>query len=141
MGDLREYYAHCAIPKPEARQRVKARTDRKSALSTKDVRGYVFARERNLCRCCRSRDAESLHEIKFKSLGGKVSRKNSIAVCGDGVRGCHGFCQRHEIVVGYSPLGAEGELIFTPETSVAEWMKVKLGEQILSKPMVEMEAE
>jgi hypothetical protein len=43
--------------------------------------------------------AESVHEIVPKSLGGKVSLENSIPVCGDGVRGCHGLLQRHEVIV------------------------------------------
>lgn len=38
-----------------------------------------------------------MHELKFRSQGGRVCPENSVAVCGDGVRGCHGFLQRHEI--------------------------------------------
>lgn len=134
-------YSLFAIPKPPPRVREKVKKDRESGKSVKDVRAYCFARERNLCRCCRLRPADSLHEIKPRSLGGKVSRKNSVALCGSGTTGCHGFCQSHGIDIGGSILGAEAELLFTAVTKhAAEWMRIALGEQIESKPMIEMEA-
>jgi hypothetical protein len=134
--------ARLAFPKPEARVKTKRREDKKHGDHVSDVRAYVFGRERHICRCCRFRPAASMHEVKPKSLGGKVSRKNSVALCGDGVQGCHGFCQRHQIAVGASILGAEAELVFTPETeSAAEWLRIKVGEQIVSPPMQETEIE
>lgn len=39
----------------------------------------------------------SVHELVFKSLGGKVSLENSVTVCGSGTTGCHGYLQSHEI--------------------------------------------
>lgn len=71
----------------------------------------MFERENYRCRCCGAR-AESMHEILPRGRGGKVSRENSVALCGDGVRGCHGKCQRYEIrIIGND---AEGELQFVP---------------------------
>lgn len=86
-------------PKPTPRRILKARKRQTQRANTAEVRRYVFNREHGLCRCCRFKVAESMHEIQARSLGGKVSKQNSIAVCGDGVRGCHGRLQRHEIIV------------------------------------------
>lgn len=103
-----------ALPKPESRKRVKAREDRAYAKHVKAIRAAVFARERGICRCCGYVAAESMHEIVFRSQGGKVSMENSIAVCGDGVRGCHGRLQRHEYTVRLISKrnGAQGGLAF-----------------------------
>lgn len=84
-------------PKPKTRKQLKARKKRQAAKEIRAVRAYVFERERGICRCCGWMPAESMHELRPRSLGGKVSRDNSVAVCGDGVRGCHGKLQRHEI--------------------------------------------
>lgn len=71
----------------------------------------MFERDGNRCRCCGA-PAESMHEILPRGRGGVVSRENSIALCGDGVRGCHGKCQRYEIrIVGDN---AEELLVFVP---------------------------
>jgi hypothetical protein len=91
--------ASVACPKPEPQKRTKARKRRVKRVAVRDVRTYVFARERGICRCCGRMAAESLHELTFRSLGGIVSKENSIAVCGDGTRGCHAKLQRHEITV------------------------------------------
>ena len=100
------------------------------------IRVYVFAREQEICRCCRLRRAESMHELKFRSQGGKVSKRNSVALCGDGVQGCHGFLQRHEI--GWrsnEPQRAEDLLQFAPLTrAAADWMRVEKGLWIASMP-------
>jgi hypothetical protein len=129
-----------AHPKPEPRKRVKARERRSFADHVKAVRDYVFGRERGTCRCCRARAAESMHELVFRSLGGKVSRKNSVAVCGDGVRGCHGLLQRHEVIHGAGVLGAESTLMFTPVTlRAADYMRINKNETIVSPPMRETE--
>ncbi len=123
----------CAVPNffPEA-----------TVKSWPEIRAYVFARERNVCRCCRKRRAESMHEIVFRSAGGKVSKTNSIAVCGDGVRGCHGFMQRHEISVYLGERGAEATIGFKPRTELAsEWLLLKQNEYLESPVMVDAEAE
>lgn len=133
-----------ALVKPESRRRIQGRKKRQQSKVTKDVRAYVFARERNLCRICRLRPAESMHELRFRSLGGKVSRMNSVAVCGDGVRGCHGFAQRNEISYRFFDddvsIGAEGDIDFKPLTAAAaEWLKCRVGHVIESPPMVQTE--
>lgn len=131
--------------KPEPRRKTKARADRQERTATTTVRDYVFARERNLCRCCRLRPAASMHEIKSRGAGGKRTRKNSIAVCGVLVHeepSCHTFLQEYQIVVGASVLGAEAELLFTAQSSAAaDWLHIKVGEQILSRPMAAVEAD
>lgn len=140
-GALREYYETCGIKKPEPRTRTKGRRDRLQQDHVGKTRAYVFGRERDLCRCCRKRAAESMHELRFKSLGGKVSRRNSIAVCGDGVRKCHGFLQRNEIRYEATELGAEDVLVFTPTNSAsADWIQIALGQSMKSEPMIVMEA-
>jgi hypothetical protein len=129
-----------AVCKPEPRKRTKARKVRVRRDRTAEIRAYVFARERDICRCCRMRAAESMHELRPKSLRGRVSRTNSVAVCGDGVRGCHGFLQRHEISFTAGIEGAEGPLLFTPEKlSAAEWLHIGTDKRLLSEPMRSLE--
>lgn len=129
------------LAKPERRAKAKARLERKRVKGVHEVRMYVMGRERYRCRCCRLRTANSLHEIQFRSQGGKVSRRNSIAVCGDGVNGCHGFMQRHEVSVSIGLEGAEGDLKFTPHTqAAADWMRVKAGETVESPIMQYVES-
>lgn len=46
---------------------------------------------------------------------------NSVAVCGDGVRGCHGLLQRHELDWDGD---AEAILLFAPRSPAAKrWME------------------
>lgn len=129
---------------PKPRTRIKTRRKPKAerdAISA--VRQYVFGRERDTCRVCRCRLAQSMHEIVSRGRRGKVSRKNSIAVCGQLGNGheCHGLCQRYEVVIEMPPEGAEGPLRCTAKTrAAADWLKVKVGETIESLPMVYMEA-
>ena len=93
------------------------------------TRDYVFARERHVCRCCQFRHADTMHELIPRSIGGKRSASNSVAVCGDGVRGCHGFLQRHEIKWTSDGEGAEGTLLFTAMTRAsARWVEITLGD-------------
>lgn len=100
------------------------------------VRRAVFEREASICRCCQVRGAASLHELRFRSLGGKRSLENSIATCGDGVRGCHGFLQRNEITYQKTtPAGADGRLVFTVTTpAAAKWLGQELGHSWPSDP-------
>jgi hypothetical protein len=137
-------YAGFAQPKPISRKRLKARAKREKRDKTAEVREYVFTREMGLCRCCRFRRAESMHEIRFRSQGGKVSRKNSIAVCGNGVEGCHGRLQRHEIQCGiaHHGEGADGRLYFQPHTSEAgEWLRVERLNSVESGPTPQIRGE
>lgn len=103
-------------PKGPTRKQLKAKRKRRHRRHVRIVREYVFARERDLCRCCRSRAAHSMHELLPRSLGGKVSRANSVAVCGTGTTLCHGYLQRHEIAWSGGTEGAEGTLYFRPQT-------------------------
>lgn len=114
MTNRERFRASAPISAGVPRRILKARRKREKFKTTAEVRVYVFGRERNICRCCRKRAAESMHELKFRSQGGKVSKKNSVAVCGDGVRGCHGMLQRHEIEYFAGPNGAEAALTFWP---------------------------
>ncbi len=141
--DREKYYSAAPISKGTPKRILKARKKREHAMSVSEIREYVMARERNVCRCCRKRRAESMHELKFRSQGGKPSRKNSVGVCGDGVRGCHGFLQRHEIEWFTGPYGAEETVTFWPNKSQAacDWLAIKIDESIESAPMREMEAE
>ena len=134
-------YSGFAIPKPEPRKRIKAREKRAKVKTDAEVREYVFMRERNICRVCRKRQAESRHELQFRSQRGKVSKTNCVAVCGDGVRGCHGFLQRHEIQWFGGPRRAEETLTFWPNKSqqACDWLAIKMDESIESAPMREME--
>lgn len=120
-------------PKPKGwRARQTAKKFRLKTRGNGAIREYVFEREQGMCRCCRCRRADSMHELLFRSLGGKVSKRNSVAVCGDGVRGCHGYLQRNEIDWQGD---AEERLSFQPLTKrAAEWMRIKLGLWIVSMP-------
>lgn len=131
-----------ACPKPEPRKRVKARKVRQHRTRVHEIRDYVFMRERDICRCCRVRAAHSMHELQFRSVGGKVSKANSVAVCGSGTTLCHGFLQQHDIAWSGDIEGAEGTVSFTPlNERAASHLRIKLGESIVSPPMRDMEAE
>lgn len=129
--------------KVRTRIKVKAKPKAERDRITK-VRQYVFARERHLCRCCRLRRAESLHEITPRARCGPISKTNSIAVCGQLGNGpeCHGRLQRHQILVERShSLGAEATLYFVPtDQSSRDWMKLGERHGMESPPMVDMEA-
>lgn len=139
---LDDYYRTAPLAKPEPRKKSKARQKRHKLANTHAVHDYVFGREREICRICRWRSAGSMHELRFRSLGGKVSRKNSVAACGTGVTGCHGLAQKNEIAYKETELGAEGVLWFQAKTkAAADWLKVKVGQWIESPPMIQMEQE
>lgn len=133
-----------AAPKPiKTIRQVKDRAKRQKGTRAAEVRVYVFARERDVCRCCRKRRAESRHELRFRSLGGKINRQNCVAVCGDGVQGCHGFLQRNEIAYAFAEpaLGAESVVLFTVKSAAAaDWMQIGQGIVLVSEPMCVMEA-
>ena len=113
----------CAKPKgaEPTRKQVKAERDRGESKAVKAVRAAVFERERNLCRCCGHRKADSMHEIRPRSLGGRVALENSIGSCGSGTTGCHGLMQCHRIrVIGKD---ANKPLQFEPaDAGAREWM-------------------
>lgn len=133
-----------SIMKPEPRKKTKARAKRRQATYVDEVRVYVFGRERNICRCCRFREAHSMHEIRFRSLGGKISKSNSIAVCGTGTTLCHGLLQQGQIQVmapaEHGVYDAERTLWFQASTVLAaEHLRVRVGQWIGSPPMIDTE--
>lgn len=130
------FYDVCAIPKGERQRRLgKARKRRAEWQRSQVTRDYVFERERDHCRICLRRFAQTMHELIFRSLGGKVCISNSVAVCGDGVLGCHGYAQRHEIDWRGGEDGAEGILEFCPMTTAAAiYMGVPINRWIRSAP-------
>jgi len=81
-----------------------------------------------------------MHEIKPRSLRGRVGKTNSIAVCGSGTTGCHGYLQAHRIDIVASSTGAEGGLYFVPrDMGARNWMKLERLHGLESLPMVAME--
>ena len=132
-----------AVPKPEQRKRMKARKDRQESAQDAKVRAYVFAREQHMCRICGIRPATSRHELRFRSLGGKVTKENCVAVCGDGIHGCHGFAQRNTILYAFMDAvnGADGTIIFIPKMlRAAKWLRCDFGRCVVSPPMKQRES-
>ena len=108
-------------PKPGHFKRVKAARKRKRRVQTDIVRPAIFDKAHNVCVCCRRRPAQSMHEVKPKSLGGQVSMDNSIPVCGSGTTGCHGYLQQNKIVVSTA---TDGRRTFVPRYDDAKrWMR------------------
>lgn len=70
------------------------------------VRIILAARSGGLCERC-GRPGQSLHHRKNRSQGGPWSASNCVWVCGDGVRGCHGW-------IGQHPLAAKDEGFAVP---------------------------
>lgn len=138
--ELRAYYETAGIPKTYRVKKTPRRIRTKAKPKAErdriaEVRDYVRGRERGRCRCCRFRAGQSMHELKPRSLGGKVSRKNSVWVCGDGVNGCHGLIQRHEIGTAYIEDGAEGLVKFVAHSErAATWLRIQQHHWIESGP-------
>jgi hypothetical protein len=128
--------------KPEPRKKAKERTIQVYADFVGRIRAFVFGRERGICRCCRKRLAESMHELESKGAGGKVSKRNSIAVCGLLVHAspsCHTYLQQNKIGWSGGPRRAQGTLLFWPKTQrAADWLGVKRHERIESPVMREI---
>jgi 5-methylcytosine-specific restriction endonuclease McrA len=77
----------------------------------KEVKAAVWKRDGGKCRVCGDA-AQEMHELEFRSLGGKRSLENSIAVCAFGSRhNCHRLLQKHEIEVQGE--NANKRLVFT----------------------------
>ena len=138
-----------ACPKPPKRAKKTRQRIRRTRKPTgerdriAEIRDYVFARERGWCRCCRARRAESMHELRSRGAGGKISKRNSVAVCGQLGNGpeCHGQLQRKAITYTAPGIGAEGTLYFMPMTPQArDWMKLGVQHGLESPPMRECEA-
>lgn len=70
-------------------------------MSERDCRRIVYARSEKLCeRCCRNGPYLSVHHRKKRSQGGGWSPSNCVLLCGDGVRGCHGWIEHHPTDAG-----------------------------------------
>lgn len=59
------------------------------------TRKLVAARSGGQCEMCGMARAESVHHRRKRSQGGPWSATNCVAVCGDGLRGCHGWIEGH----------------------------------------------
>ena len=71
-----------------------------------DVRDAVFTRDGARCRVCGGPGTE-IHELRFRSLGGQISERNSVCVCAR----CHTRLQTHRLRVGGA--NANQSLVFT----------------------------
>lgn len=132
-------------PKPEPRQRTQGRKVRVSRAVTRDIRAYVFDREQSICRCCRLRPAESMHELKSRGSGGKVSKRNSIAVCGQivgAVPSCHTYLQSNAISYTTGIYGADDVITFCPRSEAAsEWLRLPIYTVLESGPTPQIRGE
>lgn len=59
------------------------------------TRALVAERSGGWCEICGVMRAESVHHRRKRSQGGPWSASNCVHVCGDGVRGCHGWVEHH----------------------------------------------
>lgn len=117
-----------AFPKGETRHRRKARKKRARSTHISSTRAYVFEREGGICRCCRRRAAESMHElISAGAMGSRMKAtnpSNCVAVCGrlvGSMPSCHTYLQRNDISWEGD---AEGDLRFTARTPAAQrWLE------------------
>ena len=75
----------------------------------KSVKAQVFARDGGKCRVCGG-PAQEMHELVFRSLGGKRSLENSIAVCNYQGRNCHRLLQR--LCIEWEGADANARVVF-----------------------------
>lgn len=80
-------------PKPTPRivGQIRRRKDRDA--HEREIKAAVRKRDRGRCRVCGD-PATEVHEMRFKSLGGTVSMRNSIAVCAWPTGNCHALLQQ-----------------------------------------------
>ncbi len=113
--------ADIRLHKPTPRVVTKKIRDAKIEEHRQTVRDAVFTRDQGICRCCRAHATE-MHELRFRSLGGKRSLYNSIAVCTalSGGNNCHRLLQTHVIAYAFKNhrIGANGPIIFNMGTRV-----------------------
>jgi hypothetical protein len=111
-----------AFPKGQTRPEAKAAKRQIEENIRRAVKREVFQREQGKCRCCGG-PAQELHELRFRSLGGKRSLKNSIAVCNYRGKNCHRLLQVHVIKVELLNhiLGANAPLLFRRDGK--EWTR------------------
>jgi hypothetical protein len=108
------------LKKPIPRVVTKKIRDKQIEQHRQTVREQVFARDQGICRCCRAHATE-MHELRFRSLGGKRSLDNSIAVCTAlGGNNCHRMLQTNVITYAFKSAtrGANGPIVFNVGTRV-----------------------
>ena len=87
-----------ACPKPPPRVLEKAKRAKAIEAERIAVKRAVWQRDKATCRVC-GKPAEEMHELRFRSLGGRRSLENSIAVCTWRGHNCHRLLQSHAIEV------------------------------------------
>lgn len=97
------------FPKPTPRVLVKAAKAKATEQQRRSVKRQVFDRDGGKCRVCGG-PATEMHELQFRSLLGKRSLENSIAVCIHNGRNCHRLLQTHAIDV--EGTNANARLVF-----------------------------
>ena len=66
-----------------------------NTINEKKCRKIVTERSEGFCERCCYGAALTVHHRKKRSQGGLWSPDNCVAVCGDGVRGCHGWIEHN----------------------------------------------
>lgn len=120
----RDKSAGLPFHKGETIEAAKRRKRKLLAERIRETRAHVFHREQGICRCCRRRAAQSMHELVTAGAMGSrwkaTTPENSVAVCGSGTTGCHGLLQQHRIAWEGN---AEQQLTFTPQDErAAAWL-------------------
>lgn len=106
-----------AFPKPTPHILTKGQKAKAVEQHRRETKRAVFARDGGRCRVCGDAATE-MHELRFRSLGGKRSLENSIAVCAFGSRhNCHALLQRN--CIEYEGDNAQQRVVF----HWAEWVK------------------
>lgn len=79
------------VPSPRRAQRSTGPTG-----AEREARRIVYARSGGLCELCGHR-AESWSHRRASGQGGEWAASNGLHLCGDGVRGCHGWLEAHPL--------------------------------------------
>jgi len=98
-----------SFPKPSPRVVGKHAKAKSTEQHRRETKAAVFARDKGKCRVCGD-VAQEMHELRFRSLGGKRSLENSIAVCNFRGRNCHRLLQT--LCIAVEGTDANGRLIF-----------------------------
>lgn len=108
---------HQTFAKPTPK--IVLRCDKRKATEKhrREIKSAVFARDKGKCRCCKG-VAHEMHELRFRSLGGKRSLENSIAVCNYRGRNCHRMLQTHVITAEPIVRNANGPIAFERDGKV-----------------------
>lgn len=74
-----------ALAKPQSRAAEKRKKDRAAEKAWLLLRRVVLERDHYRCRCCGTPEKVDVHHIRFRSVGGEDSTRNTCALC----RVCH----------------------------------------------------